>query len=81
MGEPRGQHLYERLSEEKCLAALIFLYLHTVFLEEHNFRQENSKHLSNGAVTKQEQHSQYLKISRIKSYRKKNHFHCSMFSI
>lgn len=66
MGELRGQHLCKRLSEEKCFASLVFLYLHTVFLEEHNFRQENSKHLCNGAVTKQEQHSQHLKISGIK---------------
>lgn len=66
MGELRGQYLCKRLSEEKWLASLIFSYLHTIYLEEHNFRQENSKHHSNGAVTKQEQHSQHLKISGIK---------------
>lgn len=66
MGELRGQHLPKRLSEGKCLASLIFSYLHSVYLEEHNFRQEISKHLSNEAVTKPEQHSQHLNISGIK---------------
>lgn len=81
MGELRGQHLCKRLSEGKCLAPLIFSYLHSVFLEEHNFRQEISKHLSNGAVTEPEQHSQHWRLVGSNTCHKKNNFHFDMFSV